>query len=215
MSTTLFYHYKNKPYKYLGLAKHSETLEDLVVYETRYENDLATLWVRPKDIFESTIEVAGQIIPRFRKSSLQIKEHSMITPDTLEILSTLNQKIFGTWDSSHFKSKIKANPRFQILLALIDDKVAGFKLGYELSPEVFYSWVGGVLPEYQGVGIAGELMKFQHEWCRKQGYQRIQTKTQNRFREMFILNLKHGFEVIGTEESPTKGLKIILEKRVT
>ncbi len=31
----LFRHYKNKPYKYIGTAKHSETLEDMVIYETR------------------------------------------------------------------------------------------------------------------------------------------------------------------------------------
>ena len=35
----LYHHYKNKPYTYLGLARHSETLEEMVIYETRYEND--------------------------------------------------------------------------------------------------------------------------------------------------------------------------------
>jgi hypothetical protein len=40
----LYNHYKNKPYKYIGEAKHSETLEDVVIYETRYENKIGKLW---------------------------------------------------------------------------------------------------------------------------------------------------------------------------
>jgi hypothetical protein len=40
-----------KLYNVIGVAKHSETLEDLVVYETLYDNKLSKLWVRPKPCF--------------------------------------------------------------------------------------------------------------------------------------------------------------------
>lgn len=39
----LYRHYKNKPYKYLGPVRHSETLENLVLYESLYENELGPL----------------------------------------------------------------------------------------------------------------------------------------------------------------------------
>lgn len=46
-------------------AKHSETLEDVVVYETLYENSMATFWVRPAAMFSETVEIDGQRVARF------------------------------------------------------------------------------------------------------------------------------------------------------
>lgn len=61
-------HYKGKKYLALGVAKHSETLEDLVVYICLYENETGNgnLWVRPKSMFLEDIEVNGKMIPRFK-----------------------------------------------------------------------------------------------------------------------------------------------------
>ncbi len=52
-------HYKNKLYRHLGIARHSETLEKVVLYETLYQNDLGKLWVRPRAMFEEDIELDG------------------------------------------------------------------------------------------------------------------------------------------------------------
>lgn len=49
-------HYKNKPYKVHGVVRHSETLEELVLYEALYPNDLGRMWVRPLEMFLSEIE---------------------------------------------------------------------------------------------------------------------------------------------------------------
>jgi hypothetical protein len=61
----LYRHYKNKNYRVIGVAKHSETLEDLVVYEALYENDLSKLWVRPLTMFLENVEVDDKLVPRF------------------------------------------------------------------------------------------------------------------------------------------------------
>lgn len=57
--------YKNNLYKVIGMAKHSETLEDLVVYEALYDNELSKLWIRPRDMFLGEVEIAGRKVPRF------------------------------------------------------------------------------------------------------------------------------------------------------
>lgn len=62
----IYEHYKGKKYRVIDVVRHSETLEELVLYETLYENDLGRLWVRPKSMFLETIEIDGQTIPRFR-----------------------------------------------------------------------------------------------------------------------------------------------------
>lgn len=61
----IYRHYKGKDYRVIGLAKHSETLEELVVYEALYDNQESKLWVRPKKMFLEKVEVAGQVRPRF------------------------------------------------------------------------------------------------------------------------------------------------------
>ncbi len=56
-------HYKGGEYQVIGVARHSETEEQLVVYRPLYgEGDL---WVRPLDMFLETVEVDGRPVPRF------------------------------------------------------------------------------------------------------------------------------------------------------
>ena len=61
METGIYKHYKGKEYRVIGIAKHSETLEDLVVYEALYENEVSKLWVRPLSMFEEEVEVEDEI----------------------------------------------------------------------------------------------------------------------------------------------------------
>ena len=56
-------HYKGGLYEVLMTARHSETLEDMVVY--RAVLDAASIWVRPLALFLEMVEVDGVRIPRF------------------------------------------------------------------------------------------------------------------------------------------------------
>ena len=56
-------HYKGNEYRVLGLARHSETLETLVVYQALYGE--RGLWVRPATMFVETVVHEGQRVPRF------------------------------------------------------------------------------------------------------------------------------------------------------
>ena len=56
-------HFKGNIYKVLHIAKHSETLEDIVVYQAMYGEK--GVWVRPKDMFEEVFEKDGILIRRF------------------------------------------------------------------------------------------------------------------------------------------------------
>lgn len=56
-------HYKGKEYEVIGIARHSETDEELVVYRTLYGN--FDLWVRPLAMFTEMVVVNGVEMPRF------------------------------------------------------------------------------------------------------------------------------------------------------
>ncbi|EAQ81123.1 DUF1653 domain-containing protein [Blastopirellula marina] len=58
-------HYKGPEYTVLGVARHSETEELLVVYRQEYPPH--GLWVRPAAMFAETVEMDGKTIPRFEK----------------------------------------------------------------------------------------------------------------------------------------------------
>ena len=56
-------HYKGGEYEVLGAARHSESLEPLVVYRPLYDD--SGWWVRPHAMFFGTVEVDGRTVPRF------------------------------------------------------------------------------------------------------------------------------------------------------
>ncbi len=56
-------HYKGNEYTVLGVARHSETEEELVVYRQEYGQ--RAMWVRPLAMFVETIERQGEHLPRF------------------------------------------------------------------------------------------------------------------------------------------------------
>jgi hypothetical protein len=56
-------HFKGQEYTVIGVALHSETTEELVVYRQEYGDN--GLWVRSKRMFLETVEVNGQVVPRF------------------------------------------------------------------------------------------------------------------------------------------------------
>jgi hypothetical protein len=56
-------HYRGKEYEVIGIARHSETMEEMVVYRALYGEH--GLWVRPRGMFVEEVEVEGRKVPRF------------------------------------------------------------------------------------------------------------------------------------------------------
>lgn len=56
-------HFKGKEYQVIGTARHSETLEEMVVYRALYGD--GGLWVRPAAMWDETVERDGYCGPRF------------------------------------------------------------------------------------------------------------------------------------------------------
>jgi len=129
-----------------------------------------------------------------------------------ENIVELNKKIFGP---QSVLQKAVEKDGVLTLVALDGDKVVGYKIGYPEDAVTFYSWMGGVDPDYRGQGIARELMRNQHQICREKGYLEVLTKTQNRWRAMLMLNLSFGFDIIGCQLDRRGEIKIIMSKQLT
>lgn len=59
-----YQHFKGNLYKVIGIAKHSETLEMMVVYRSQGSDH--DLWVRPFKMFTEIVEKDGEKMPRFK-----------------------------------------------------------------------------------------------------------------------------------------------------
>ncbi len=63
---SIYEHYKQMCYKILGVGRHSESLEEMVVYQALYGDE--DIWIRPVTMFLEKIEVHGELKPRFQKN---------------------------------------------------------------------------------------------------------------------------------------------------
>ena len=141
---------------------------------------------------------------------MEIQHFETLPRDILEGVQIVHQAVF---EGDVLKEEKLANKEgFLALICFIDGQVAGFKFGYEVEEGVFYSWLGGVHPNFQQRGIAKALMLAQHELLQVHSYQKIRTFSRNNRKAMLILNLKCGFDVVDTFIDKKGHHKIILEK---
>lgn len=64
MKKGIYQHYKGNKYELLSVARHSETLEDMIVYKALYGD--GDIWVRPASMWDELVEVDGKSVPRFK-----------------------------------------------------------------------------------------------------------------------------------------------------
>lgn len=128
------------------------------------------------------------------------------TPDYLDDVCRLNSLVFGPVDPDYVTWRMDRMPDVTSLSALHDGALVGFKLGYAMTRNRYYSWLGGVHPEFRGQGIADELMQRQHDWIARHGYSVVETAADQGNIAMARVNLRHGFSVCGlrTREDRTQ-----------
>lgn len=141
-----------------------------------------------------------------------VKLDSLPEFQMMEGIAKLHKTIFS--ESDNLSNQMKSKGLLFTIVALNDSEVIGYKIGYALDEETFYSWLGGVDAKYRNCGIASKLMEKQHEFLKERGYKKVQTKTKNKWRSMLVLNIKNGFDVIGTYTDDSGEPKIILEKKL-
>ncbi|PTB85028.1 GNAT family N-acetyltransferase [Pseudidiomarina aestuarii] len=100
-----------------------------------------------------------------------------------------------------------------ILVAKLDGVIVGYKVGYQLTDDTFYSWIGGVIPTHRKHGIATLLLKHQEQWAIDAGYKQIKVRSMNRYPHMLKMLISNGYEIVGVEiGTDTTERKIVFQK---
>lgn len=135
--------------------------------------------------------------------------------DCLEIMSQIPEFGDNQYDEAVFVNRL-SRTEILILIAEIDNRKVGFKAGYKRDTDgSFYSWMGGVNPEFRKLQIAKKLADAQEEWIIKRGYSAITFKTRNYLKPMLIFALKNGFNIIDViPKDKISNHRIILRKEL-
>ncbi len=115
----------------------------------------------------------------------------------LDELIELAARVFERNDPDAIRWRIANMPCVAIFVARRDGRMVGFKAGYAATRDRYYSWLGGVDPEFRGQNIAGRLMEEQHRWVKSEGFGIVETHVNASNDAMVALNRKYGLEVTG------------------
>jgi ribosomal protein S18 acetylase RimI-like enzyme len=100
------------------------------------------------------------------------------------------------------------------LIANMNKIPVGFKIGYDRYKDgSFYSWMGGVIPNFRKNGVARQLANCQESWAIDNSYSYIQMKTRKKHKSMIKFLLKRGFLI--KDKIPVENIletRIIMEK---
>lgn len=149
--------------------------------------------------------------------SANIIYHSFEGPPHATLLNDLRnlyQSLFEDADLKFFEHRLNTQQDVLIVCGYSSSKLIGFKIGYRYDNLTFYSWVGGVDINFRKQGIATKLAMLQEEWVKTNGYQKIRTKSMNRFKPMMALNLKNGFDITKIYTNTKGQTKIVFEKHI-
>ncbi|MDR7130462.1 putative GNAT superfamily acetyltransferase [Algoriphagus sp. 4150] len=137
---------------------------------------------------------------------------------SLEELFWVHMRIpeFGGRGDLDFYRKRLEDKRQLSLVAVVEDELIGFKVGYQSDkPKVFYSWMGGIIPEFRRGGVATALAEYQEDWARNNGFEEIFFKTRNRLPPMINFGLQREFKIVEVIRKGTvDDYRIVMMKRL-
>jgi hypothetical protein len=216
----LYRHYKNKLYKYLGVARHSETLEELALYEALYENKQGQIWVRPKEMFFEKVVIENQEQDRFAPQEI------IVTPlkINLELLNSsnplLNQTLnlyaalYGSQHAVRLSERLLSKKNAYIHVVELNQKVIGFRIGYESQNKCYYLWMEGIHPQFRNLEMAPFVLKQVMEWAHLLGFKKVRAISSSRQNHRIINFLEEGFYIKGSFSESNNKTRLLLEKHL-
>lgn len=122
----------------------------------------------------------------------------------IEELVALSLRVFGQLEPRYITWRLAHMPDVSVFYATSAGQLVGFKAGYAMTERKYYSWLGGVHPDFRRRRIASELIDRQHRWLVQRGYAIVETAVNRENLAMAQANLRHGFSVCGIRTDPQR-----------
>ncbi|MGE6650329.1 GNAT family N-acetyltransferase [Shewanella colwelliana] len=149
---------------------------------------------------------------------ITIERHTQITDTQLLALIELNRAIpefESRYTLADYQQRLQNKPAL-LQFIYVEGELAGFKLGYSEKTGQFYSWLGGILPDFRQLGLAKTLLVDQEAWGKDNGISHIEVKTYNRFATMLQMLIRQGYQIAALQSATNKidDNKLILNKLI-
>lgn len=150
--------------------------------------------------------------------SITIEQHTQIDADAINLVIELCSQIpefERQYNTETLKQRL-AERRCLLQLIRVEGEIAGFKLGYAIDEQKFYSWLGAVLPDYRQLGLAQQLLADQEQWALAQGFSIMEVNTYNQFTSMLKMLINHQYQIasVTNDEKNISQNKIRLQKLI-
>lgn len=141
----------------------------------------------------------------------------VVGQDDLPLIVELYNQIFRPHrQADSFQRRYLGRHNVVQLVARVGDRPVGFFLGFELKPDVFFSWFYGVLPDFRRQGVGSQLLEASQGWAATNGYDAIRLECHNRHRPVLHLAIHLGYDIIGIRWDSDRGDNLVLfEKSLT
>ena len=141
----------------------------------------------------------------------------VVSADELPLIVDMYNQIFRPAKTiESFRRRYLGRHNVLQLVARVKDRPAGFFLGFELKPDVFFAWFYGVLPDARRMGIGSQLMEAAQSWAAQHEYESIRLECHNAHRPMLHLAIELGYDIIGIRWDADRGDNLIMfEKNLT
>jgi GNAT superfamily N-acetyltransferase len=113
-------------------------------------------------------------------------------------------------DMAFFHRRLAGRQGMLLLVAQIGGRPVGFSAGIELKPNVFFSWLMGVLPDYRRAGIASQLHDAECAWAKDHGYQYMRMECYNGHRSILQMAIASGFDIVGVRWDHDRSQNLII-----
>jgi len=150
--------------------------------------------------------------------TLAIREFTDATNTVCQLIAQLTQQVpelDSPQTQADIQQRLNSAPCL-ILIAYVEGEVAGFKLGYAKHDTEFYSWLGGVLPDFRQLGLAKSMLEYQEKWVAHKGYVTLSVKTRNQFNAMLNMLVSRQYQITAVEadQSNISQHKLHLQKQL-
>lgn len=149
-----------------------------------------------------------------RNSNMVQADITIIAQSQLPVIVELYNQVFRPPENEgYFRRRFQGRHNVLVMLASLDNRPVGFCVGFELKPQVFYTWLLGVHTDFRRQSISRQLMESQNEWAKGHGYDYARFEALNRHRAMVHLALLMEYDIVGTRWDSLRGdLLIQFEK---
>ena len=194
----VYSHYKGNQYEVIGFAKHSETLEDMVVYKALY-GERGT-WVRPLSMWDNPIETGGKIVKRFEYADKAEQKSYRIC----EIDNALREKVQPILDETWGSPLLAVNGKLwdsKAMPGFVAVSVTSNIENYEVLGYLLYEFHDGVCEIMvlesvaQNIGIATSLMEQVKKIAKLGGVCKVIVQTSNDNTHAFRFYQRRGFTI--------------------